>query len=242
MQNMSRRLTACAALVVALSPQAARAETGAAAWLRYERVDDAAVRAEYEAAAGPMLALGDSPVLSSALEELVRGVTSMLDRRLETTPRISDARIVLGTADAVRRALPKVAIPELRAPGSFWLAELKFGATRRLTVVAGKDDRGVLHGVFALLRRIALREPLDGLDDHQEPATPIRWTNEWDNLDGSIERGYAGASIFFDRNGVADDLTRVREYARLLASVGINGCAVNNVNANPLVITREFVP
>src|SRR5205823_656721 len=63
-----------------------------------------------------------------------------------------------------------------------------------------------------------------------EPAMPIRWTNEWDNADGTIERGYAGRSIFFEGGKVRDDLTAVSEYARLLASIGINGCNVNNVN------------
>ena len=59
---------------------------------------------------------------------------------------------------------------------------------------------------------------------------PIRWVNEWDNIDGSIERGYAGRSIFFESGKVRDDLAPVSEYARLLASIGINGCNVNNVN------------
>ena len=59
---------------------------------------------------------------------------------------------------------------------------------------------------------------------------PIRWVDEWDNIDGSVERGYGGRSIFFDAGHVRADLGPVREYARLLASVGINGCNVNNVN------------
>ncbi len=59
---------------------------------------------------------------------------------------------------------------------------------------------------------------------------PIRWVDEWDNADGSVERGYAGRSIFFDAGHVRDDLKPVSEYARLLASVGINGCNINNVN------------
>ena len=70
----------------------------------------------------------------------------------------------------------------------------------------------------------------------------MRWVNDWDNLDGTIERGYAGRSIFFDNDNIRADLTRVREYARLLASIGINGCAINNVNANPRVLTPEFLP
>ena len=59
---------------------------------------------------------------------------------------------------------------------------------------------------------------------------PIRWVDEWDNANGTIERGYGGRSIFFENGNVRDDLSQVGEYARLLASVGINGCNVNNVN------------
>ncbi len=70
----------------------------------------------------------------------------------------------------------------------------------------------------------------------------MRWVNQWDNLDGRIERGYGGQSIFFENNDVRANLDAVRDYARLLASLGINGCAINNVNANPRVISPEFLP
>src|ERR1039458_6346279 len=96
--------------------------------------------------------------------------------------------------------------------------------------VAGKDDRGELHGVFHLLEQIAEERPFTG--DTESPAAPIRWVNQWDNFDGTIERGYAGRSIFFSDGHVRPDLTRVSEYGRLLASVGLNGCTVNNVNAD----------
>jgi alpha-glucuronidase len=237
MRDMSRRLCECAAFVGALLVAGSlEAETGAAAWLRYERIPDAAVRARYSAIVGPITVLGDSPVLAMARDELARGIQAMLNRQLPVAGRAGDARIVLGTVDTVRRVLPRVAVPELRSPGSFWIR-----AAPGTIVIAGRDDRGVLYGTFALLRRIAVHEAIDGLDDRQEPAAAVRWTNEWDNLDGSIERGYAGPSIFFEHDDVAADLTRVGEYARLLASVGINGCAVNNVNANPRAITHDFV-
>ena len=71
---------------------------------------------------------------------------------------------------------------------------------------------------------------------------PVRWVNQWDNLDGSIERGYGGRSIFFENRKVRADLTRAAEYARLLASVGINGCNVNNVNADLHVLDPDFIP
>jgi alpha-glucuronidase len=66
--------------------------------------------------------------------------------------------------------------------------------------------------------------------------------NQWDNLDGSIERGYGGRSIFWENGHVRDDLARVSDYGRMLASLGINACSINNVNANPKILAAEFIP
>ncbi len=237
-----RRAGWSALALFVLVARPARAESGAAAWLRYEPITDAAARSGYDEVSGSVAALDDSPVVHAARDELVRAVASMLDRRLEIAhdPR-AGAAIILGTRAELSRTFPAVRVPDLAVPGAFWLSSATVGA-RRAVVVAGFDDRGVLYGTFALLRRIALREPIDRLDDRQAPAARVRWVNEWDNLDGSIERGYAGGSIFFEHGAVAADLDRVREYARLLASIGVNGCAVNNVNADPRVITAAFVP
>ena len=79
------------------------------------------------------------------------------------------------------------------------------------------------------------------MEDSESPAAPVRWVNQWDNLNGTIERGYAGRSIFFENGSVRSDLTRAGDYARLLASVGINGCTVNNVNADPRMLTPEMI-
>ena len=70
---------------------------------------------------------------------------------------------------------------------------------------------------------------------------PIRWVDQWDNPDGSITRGYGGPSIFFEGGNVREDLKPVAEYARLLASVGINGCVINNVNAAPELLDAEHL-
>jgi alpha-glucuronidase len=242
-RTMSRRLTsfvAVSGLLLVAAP--VHGENGAAAWLRYERIADAAVRTRYQDLTGPIVTLGDSLVLRSAREELVHGLASMLDRRLPVSDgRIADAGIVLGTVETVGRGLPQVTTPALTRPNAFWLGTVVAGK-RRITIVAGRDDRGVLYGTFALLRRIALHESLENLGDRQEPGAELRWTNEWNNLDGTIERGYAGPSIFFEGGRVVADLTRAGEYARLLASVGVNGCAVNNVNADPRAITPDFIP
>ena len=109
-------------------------------------------------------------------------------------------------------------------------------------MVAGGTDRGVLYGVFALLRKIALEQPIDSLDETQVPYAPVRWVNHWDNLDGSIERGYGGRSIFWENRRARSDLSRVSDYGRLLASIGINACSINNVNADPRILSSEMLP
>ena len=92
-----------------------------------------------------------------------------------------------------------------------------------LTVITGSTDRGVLYGAFAYLRD-------GGIDEKSNPSAPIRWVNQWDNLDGTIERGYGGRSIFWENGHVRADLTRVSDYGRFLASIGINGATIDNVN------------
>src|SRR5713226_8935343 len=148
---------------------------------------------------------------------------------------------VLGTLKAVRGEVPELsARNELREDG-FRLAT---GQVRgfHCVIITASTNRGVLYGVFAVLSRIARRESIAALNEVQEPYAPIRWVNQWDNLDGRIERGYAGRSIFFENGSVRADLKRVRDYARLLASVGINGCTINNVNADPRILEDSFLP
>jgi alpha-glucuronidase len=227
--------------IVIWMPCTAPAETGYDGWLRYAPLDDAVAK-QYESLPAAVVALGDSAVVASASEELVRGVRGMLKRDLRIVEApLTESAIVMGTVAEIRKALPSLAgLPDLADDG--FLLTMVAADGRNYLIVAGSNDRGVLYGVFALLRRIALRGPVDDLQVREEPYAPVRYLNHWDNLDGSIERGYAGKSIFWEEGHVARDLSRVRDYARLIASVGINGCSINNVNADTRVITPELLP
>jgi len=113
--------------------------------------------------------------------------------------------------------------------------------SRQTTVeIVGGTPQAELFAVFHLLAEVADQKAIPA-DDRQSPSSPVRWVNQWDNLDGSIERGYAGRSIFYEGGHVRGDLTRAGEYARLLASVGINGCTVNNVNSDLRTLTPEML-
>jgi alpha-glucuronidase len=237
---MSRRIGLIGAGIVLAALSSAAAETGYDGWLRYAPIDDAEARQQYRSLPKVVVALDGSAVVASAREELARGVRGMLGVALRDGSLTDDA-IVIGTLEQIRKKLTGFAGVQDLADDGFVLKSLSVG-DRNYLIVAGANDRGVLYGVFALLRRVALHQPIDGLEVREEPYAPIRFLNHWDNLDGTIERGYAGKSIFWENGHVRRDLRRVRDYARLMAAVGINGCSINNVNADTRVITPELLP
>ncbi len=212
-----------------------RAETGRDAWLRYSPVPQLQAPAVVSA-------LGDSVLIGTARQELIRGLRGMTGRIPRTESGVpKESAIVVGTLAAFQQAAPRwIRSPNLKEDG-YLLKTVNEGGIQ-YTIVTAVNDRGVLYGAFALLRTLALGNSLTNLDEQQSPAVPLRWVNQWDNLDGSIERGYGGRSIFWENMRARDDLGRVSEYGRLLASLGINGCSINNVNANPRILAPELIP
>jgi alpha-glucuronidase len=237
---MRRRLLLV--LTVLLVPAAAGAENGQSAWLRYARLVDTTAQGAGGSLPASVVTFEDAAPVRKARDELVAGIRGMLGRDLKTVGEVpEDGAIVAGTLARLRQAVPGLPLHGTLPADGYWLKTAALGGARYL-VIAGENDRAVLYGAFALLRRMALGESITSLDEKQGPYAPIRWVNEWNNIDGSIERGYGGRSIFWEGGHIRDDLGRVNEYGRLLASLGINGISINNVNANPLVLTAEFIP
>jgi alpha-glucuronidase len=237
---MRRRLLL--AFMVLLIPAAVGAENGQSAWLRYARLDDRTARRAAGELPASVVTFGDAAPVRKARDELVAGIRGMLGRDLKTVSELpADGAIVAGTLARLREAAPGLPLAGSVPADGYWLKTAALGGARYL-VVAGESERAVLYGAFAVLRKVALGESITSLDEKQGPYAPIRWVNEWNNLDGSIERGYGGRSIFWEGGRIRADLGRVNEYGRLLASIGINGISINNVNANPLVLSAEFIP
>jgi alpha-glucuronidase len=213
------------------------AESGADAWLRHAPLDEASAR-QYATLPAAVVTFTATPPAQSAQRELLRGLRGMLGRTLRVESGLpQEPAILIGTlAD-----LPQLHLTADLPLDGYWLTTASAGGVT-YTVITAANDRGVLYGTFAFLRKIALAEPVAKIDEKQAPYAPVRWVNEWNNLDGTIERGYGGRSIFWDKLQAREDLTRVGEYGRLLASLGINACSINNVNANPRVLAADFIP
>jgi alpha-glucuronidase len=185
-------------------------------------------------------ALGPGLLERSAAQELFRGIEDLTAASSYLGDSNLNGQTIVGTAREVRTAFPKLEIPNDLGPDEYWFKQTQYKG-RALLVVAGGDERGAIYGVFSLLRSVYLSETLLYAGHRERPAMPIRWVDEWDNPDGIVERGYAGRSIFFEGGNVRNDLAPVSEYARLLASVGINGVNVNNVNAAPQLLDADHI-
>jgi alpha-glucuronidase len=202
-------------------------------WLRYERMEDEGARASLAPHCRTLSVLGRGPEVDSAVAELARGLRGMLD----LVPKVirgpsSSATLILATTEAARGVRPALPAGDPDPGHDGFLLDTASIGSHRSIVVRGGSPAGVLHGVFRLLLLMAAGDVLDRLPVREKPSNPLRMICHWDNLDGSVERGYAGRSIFFRDGRVIRDLSRVRDYARLLASIGINAVTINNVNVH----------
>lgn len=109
------------------------------------------------------------------------------------------------------------------------------------TVLGAATEQGLLYATYHLLRLQAEGADCSQLDIQEKPAFDIRVLNHWDNLDGTIERGYAGHSLWKWEELTDSVSARYREYARANASVGINGTVLNNVNASPEILSADYL-
>jgi alpha-glucuronidase len=224
-----------AAPVARAQTPVAHTQTNDEAWLSYSGGH------ERLAIPASIRALGNSVLEQSAVQEIQLGIAGATGTTATPGAKAASAgETVVATLDEVRAAFPDLQVPAHIAAHGFWLKRtLSHG--QPLVIVAGSNEHGALFGAFDLLRRIATGADLNHLDAIEAPAMPIRWVDEWDNASGTVERGYGGRSIFFEGGKVRDDLSDVTAYARLLASVGINGCNVNNVNGAAPFLAPEMI-
>ncbi|MGF7154226.1 alpha-glucuronidase [Novosphingobium gossypii] len=225
---MERRFSRTGALMAALlagsamafgaAPGTAQANDGYDLWLS---------PAAAPAASPDIRVIGDSATLKLAAAELRRELTS------------SPLPIVLGKADAPDLAGLRLPLAGLGAEG--YLVRPATIAGRPALVVTGNTDAAVLYGAFAAIRAQKMGADLAALDISSAPKVKLRVLNHWDNLDGSVERGYAGQSLW-DWWTLPDFKDpRYADYARANASLGINGVVLNNVNASPVSMREDYI-
>ena len=236
-----RALACLAGLILLATLTPASAEDGYDLWLRYRPLQGEWLTA-YRAASTEIVPPAKvSPTLEIAASELSRGLGGLLGRAPPVVAQPAKAgSIVLGTPESS----PVVAGLHLdldrTGPEGYVIRTVSL-AGHRATVIAASRDIGVLYGTFHFLRLLQTHRSVDHLELRSAPRLRERMLDHWDNLDRSIERGYAGESIW-DWQKLPDYLDpRYTDYARACASVGINGTVLNNVNASAVSLTPLYL-
>ena len=218
------------------------AEDGYRLWLRYDPVADKTLLAKYRGSITGVVATGQSPTINVAKEELLNGLQGLLAKTITLSTQAVNGSVVIGTAEnssVIKAVIPSSQLQKAGKEGFVILSAIYGG--KKIIAIGGNTDIGVLYGTFHFLRLLQTQQNIDHLNIISSPKIQLRILNHWDNLNRTVERGYAGASIWnwHELPGYIDQ--RYIDYARANASIGINGTVLTNVNANAQIITPAYL-
>ncbi len=228
------------AIVLLFMTTAARSEDGYRLWLRYAALPEKSAEI-YRAQIKSLIVQDSSPTLDAARNELETGLNGLLKIKISDTQNSLDGALIVARKNSPLIADLKLE-KQLAALGNegFIIRSVKI-KNKNVTVIASNGETGALYGVFHFLRLIQTLQPTGNLNITEKPLLQLRMLNHWDNLDGSIERGYAGKSLWNWAELPEKVDSRLKDYARANASLGINGAVLNNVNANAQILTPEYL-
>jgi len=218
----------------------ADADDGYRLWLRYDPLPKT-VSDRYAQQLASVIVEGESATCDSIRSEL-SALGGLLGKAPSMNVPANKASLVVGTPSSSNVIASLNLSRELSAlgPEGYIVRSIKRGSQPGI-IIASLTDVGALYGSFYFLRLVQTLQPIENLNISQSPRLRLRVLDHWDNLDGSIERGYAGHSLW-DWSALPDNVDpRLRDYARANASIGINGSVLNNVNANSLILTPEYL-
>ena len=220
----------------------ANAEDGYRLWLRYDPLPIAQTNS-YVRQVVAIHVPGTSATLNAVRLELTTACSGLLRTTIPAVESVDrNGVLIAGTP----KSSPAIAGLNLdrqlseRGPEGFIIRTVTVSG-RPAIVIASIADTGVLYGAFHFLRLLQTGQPIDRLNVSEKPRLGIRVLNHWDNLDGSIERGYAGRSLWDWESLPGKVDARIVDYARANAALGINGTVLNNVNANSRSLNANYL-
>ena len=220
----------------------AKAADGYDCWLPYNAVQNKVLLEAYKQGISALQVTGNTPTILVAKDELIKGLKGLLGNDVPLIAASNrNGTILIGTAANLgnqNEALQK----DLQKTGREGFLILSENVnSKKSIIITANTDIGVLYGVFHFLRLLQTAQPITNLHILSAPKLKLRLLNHWDNLNRTVERGYAGFSIWnwHTLPGYIDQ--RYIDYARLNASIGINGTVLTNVNANATFLTKPYL-
>lgn len=218
-----------------------KGENGYDLWLRYHPISEAHAK-NYKATIQQIITQEKNPSLEVALKELQTASAGLLNSKIPIDTTISkNSVLVIGTSATklVKNFINPASLSKLGEEG-YQITQINENG-KKMIIISANTGIGVLYGTFHFIRLLQTMQPIENLNIVEIPKVELRLLNHWDNLNRTVERGYAGFSLW-DWHKLPDYLsTRYTDYARANASIGINGAVLTNVNANALVLTTEYL-
>lgn len=216
-------------------------EDGYELWLRYTKVSNEKLLENYRTTLRLVNLTDSSPTMHSVKKEIEKGLSGLLAQEIAFGDNLQEGSLILGTVEN-SPYIASLKLPELKeiSTDGYLIKSQKIKG-KKVTVVAGNTDLGVLYGTFAYLRLLQTQQSINDLKIISSPKMQLRTVNHWDNADRTVERGYADASLWDWSTLPYYKDPRYTDLARASASIGINGITINNVNASAKFITPEFL-
>lgn len=234
MQSITR-ITVCFLFLFTV----ARAEDGYELWLRYKPLQDQKIVQQYINTVKGVSIEGNSNTLTVAKKELETGLSKLLGTTIPfTTSSKNNGLLHIATPEnskTIKQLIKQESYTKLGDEG-FLIKTIN-----NQTIITANTDIGILYGVFHFLRLLQTQQDINNLYVIEIPKVQHRILNHWDNLDRTVERGYAGFSLWDWHKLPGYISPRYKNYARANASVGINGTVLTNVNANAFVLTPVYL-
>ncbi|WP_424277014.1 alpha-glucuronidase family glycosyl hydrolase, partial [Eudoraea sp.] len=217
--------------------------TGYDLWLEYSEIREPTTLSEYQKFTNSIFFPGGNSILLNAQKELVKGLNAMLGREsdVQDSPNLLNTMWVAkkdGLNQELQSAL-KGYFEQIGKEG-FIIKSVSVNG-KNILLISANEDIGILYGVFKFLQLMKMQKSLEGVNLIEAPKIELRMLNHWDNLDRTIERGYAGFSLWNWQKLPKYIDQRYKDYARANASIGINATVLTNVNANALVLTSAYL-
>jgi alpha-glucuronidase len=227
----------CVSTTLARSPQ------GYELWMGYSAIEDPQALQAYRNATGSIWFADGSAMLESARKELDRGLTCMLGQAPSYSGSFEPtcSMVVARLSELDQGLLEALTCDTADIGEEGFIMETVPYMGRDVLVISARGDAGILYACFRFLQLMQFGESLEELKMADAPKTDLRMLNHWDNLDRTVERGYAGFSLWNWQKLPEYIDQRYVDYARANASVGINGTVLTNVNANALVLTPGYL-
>ena len=209
-------------------------------WLSYSPYSESMTKKYSEKIKNVYTALG-SEILDAVSDEIELAFSSLLNTNFllerSDTVKFSNSSLLIAPYDHLDEdlcaRLPSDTLPE----GDGY----SIHSIQDSILITGLTEKGILYGSFYFLRLLQTGKSIENLSIVSSPSVKWRILNHWDNLDGSVERGYAGKSLWKWRELPKLIDSRYKDYARACASIGINGAVLNNVNTQVYILSQEYI-